>query len=77
MIFEGSEKKIEVIVDQSIGDLRKKGDEFWSVIVEACNAEIISSIKNDEVHAYLLSESSLFVWENSFLMITCGKNFVG
>ena len=24
MIFEGSEKKIEVIVDQSIGDLRKK-----------------------------------------------------
>ena len=73
MIFEGSEKKIEVIVDQSIGDLRKKGDEFWSVIVEACNAEIISSIKNDEVHAYLLSESSLFVWENSFLMITCGK----
>ena len=73
MIFEGSEKKIEVIVDSSVGDLKSKPEEFWKNIVSKCNAEIISSIKNDHVHAYLLSESSLFVWDNCFLMITCGQ----
>ena len=73
MVFEGSEKKIEVIVNSSVGDLRKMSKSFWSRIVSKCDAEIISEIKNDNVHAYLLSESSLFVWEHSFLMITCGR----
>ena len=73
MIFEGSEKKIEIVVSSSIGDLRQRGIDYWEKIVSKCHAEIISEIKNEKVTAYLLSESSLFVWENSILMITCGK----
>ncbi len=73
MVFEGSEKKIEIVVSDSTGDLRLLGRKYWEKIVSKCNAEIISEIKNDEMIAYLLSESSLFVWKNSILMITCGK----
>ena len=73
MVFEGSEKKIEIVVSPTIGDLRNRGRKYWEKIVSKCNAEIISEIKNDDMIAYLLSESSLFVWENSILMITCGK----
>ena len=73
MVFEGSEKKIEIVVSSSIGDLRDRGREYWEKIVSKCNAEIISEVRNDKMIAYLLSESSLFVWENSILMITCGK----
>ena len=73
MVFEGSEKKIEIVVSPTIGDLRLRGRFYWEKIVSKCNAEIISEVKNDKMIAYLLSESSLFVWENSILMITCGK----
>jgi len=73
MVFEGSEKKIEIVVSESIGDLRRRGRDYWEKLVSKCNAEIISEVKNEEVIAYLLSESSLFVWKNSILMITCGK----
>ena len=73
MVFEGSEKKIEIVVSSSIGDLRDRGREYWEKIVSKCNAEIISEVRNDKMIAYLLSESSLFVWKNSILMITCGK----
>ena len=73
MVFEGSEKKIEIVVSSTTGDLRLRGRKYWEKIVSKCNAEIISEIKNEEMIAYLLSESSLFVWENSILMITCGK----
>jgi len=73
VIFEGAEKKIEIIVNQSIGDLRQKGRSYWVAIVSSCGAEIISELHNKSMSAYLLSESSLFVWKNSFLMITCGR----
>jgi S-adenosylmethionine decarboxylase len=73
MVFEGSEKKIEIVVSKSVGDLRLRGRAYWEEVVSECSAEIISEIKNDDMIAYLLSESSLFVWNNSILMITCGK----
>ncbi|WP_025820151.1 adenosylmethionine decarboxylase [Shewanella marina] len=72
MFFEGSEKKIEVIVAPQVGSLRELGIDFWQSIVASANAEILSSISNDECDAYLLSESSLFVWKDRFLMLTCG-----
>ncbi len=72
MSFEGSEKKIEVIVNESI-NLRKIGNAFWKNMVAKCEATILSNISNEECDAYLLSESSLFVWKHKFLMITCGR----
>jgi len=72
MFFEGSEKKVEVVVAGGAPSLRALGREFWADIVAQCNAAILSSISNDHCDAYLLSESSLFVWEDRFLMLTCG-----
>jgi S-adenosylmethionine decarboxylase len=72
MFFEGSEKKIEIIVNSGSQNLRELGDDFWALVVSCSHAEIISTIRNQDCTAYLLSESSLFVWDNRFLMITCG-----
>jgi len=71
--FEGSEKKAEIIVDSSqlslISDLPET---FWQELVACSNAKILSSIENKDCKAYLLSESSLFVWQDRCLIITCG-----
>ncbi|KFZ38532.1 adenosylmethionine decarboxylase [Shewanella mangrovi] len=72
MFFEGSEKKIEIIVTPEAPSLRLLGRPFWESMVSKANAEILSSVSNDFCDAYLLSESSLFVWDDHFLMLTCG-----
>ena len=73
VLFEGSEKKLEVTIDARHADLRDLGMDFWQQIVQASNAEIISTIYSPVCEAHLLSESSLFVWNHRFIMITCGK----
>lgn len=72
MHFEGSEKKVEVVVDPFISSLRNLGQEFWSQVVGQAQAQILSKISSQSCDAYLLSESSLFVWDHHFTMITCG-----
>ena len=72
-VFEGSEKKGEVILQQGALDLRTLDRAFWVEMVDACAATILSSIHNEVCDAYLLSESSLFVWSDHFLLITCGQ----
>lgn len=74
LFFEGSEKKLEIHVCQTLGDLRQLGRNFWHALVKKANADIISSIANDECDAYLLSESSLFVWHDRFVLLTCGNS---
>lgn len=73
MIFEGSEKKVELVVSEDVPSLRSMGREFWAGIVEKAEAKILSSISSEACDAYLLSESSLFVWDSYFTMITCGR----
>ncbi|PXF33177.1 adenosylmethionine decarboxylase [Pokkaliibacter plantistimulans] len=72
MFFEGSEKKVEVVVKAGGRSLRDLGKPFWEVIVAESQATILSTLSNEVCDAYLLSESSLFVWEDRFLMLTCG-----
>ncbi|MCB0411390.1 MAG: hypothetical protein KDD22_02620 [Bdellovibrionales bacterium] len=73
MFFEGIEKKLEVIVSPEMPNLRALGKEFWEPVVLAAGAKILSELKTDQCTAYLLSESSLFVWDHRFTMITCGQ----
>lgn len=73
MLFEGSEKKLEVIMADSAPRLRGLGRAFWNSLVQASQAQIISEISSESCDAYLLSESSLFVWDDHFTMITCGQ----
>ncbi|WP_371189924.1 adenosylmethionine decarboxylase [Thalassotalea ponticola] len=72
MFFEGSEKKAEVIVNGNVSLLNDVNDDFWAAMVSCCNAQILSSVKNEHCKAYLLSESSLFVWDDRILILTCG-----
>lgn len=71
MYFEGSEKKFEAIVRGAA--LRKRPEAFWHSIVELAGAKILSKVSSAACDAYLLSESSLFVWDDRLTMITCGR----
>ncbi|MDJ0830174.1 MAG: hypothetical protein QNI92_10005 [Desulfobacterales bacterium] len=71
--FEGPEKKIEIILDALQADLRNKRQGCWERVVAASRSQILSQIATDQLDAYLLAESSLFVWDNRILMITCGR----
>ena len=71
MFFEGSEKKVEILIDQGGPSLRHDRSR-WEKVVAKASAAILSSIKTDHFDAYLLSESSLFVYDNRIIMITCG-----
>ncbi|XQW83661.1 adenosylmethionine decarboxylase [Thalassotalea piscium] len=74
MFFEGAEKKAEIQTDISqISLLKDIPDDFWQTLVTCCNARILSSISNTHSKAFLLSESSLFVWEDRLLILTCGE----
>jgi S-adenosylmethionine decarboxylase len=74
MFFEGSEKKAEIIIDvEQLCLLNDINDEFWSELVKRSQAQILSSIHNEYCKAFLLSESSLFVWQDRILILTCGE----
>ena len=72
MIFEGSEKKAEIIVGPNL-NLLEISDDFWAQLVEKAQATILSTVSNENIKAFLLSESSLFVWKDRMVIITCGQ----
>ena len=74
LFFEGSEKKATIVIDsEQLSLLNDVSDDFWSQLVQRSDAHILSSIKNSDCKAFLLSESSLFVWHDRLLIITCGR----
>lgn len=72
-MFEGSEKKIEIIFSKNSPKLRSLSEKFWQGVVRACGANIISRLDFSDITSFLLSESSLFLWDHRLVMITCGK----
>lgn len=73
MYFEGPEKKVEIGLDEAGPNLRRLDQAYWHARVAEAGAVILSSLKNAELDAYLLSESSLFVYPRRVVMITCGR----
>lgn len=71
MFYEGTEKRLLACIKQV--NLLKLPDSFWKQLVEQAGATILSKVNNQELQAYLLSESSLFVWSNKLLLVTCGN----
>jgi S-adenosylmethionine decarboxylase len=71
--FEGPEKKVEIILKPNRPSLRTYGKAQWEKVVHKSRAQILSEISNDQCTAYLLSESSLFVYDDRVIMITCGR----
>lgn len=72
--FEGTEKKLELIVENC--NLRSWGRSYFEQAIEKSGAKILSVISNDHIDAYLLSESSMFVYDDSIIIITCGKTCI-
>ena len=72
-MFEGSEKKLELLFSPYSPSLRERPLKFWKSLVQSCGADIISHSEFPKVQSYLLSESSLFVWDHRLILITCGK----
>lgn len=71
--FEGPEKKLEVVVTPDFPPLRSLGDAAWRCVVGAAGAKVVSVLRTEHCDAYLLSESSLFVFDDWFVLITCGR----
>lgn len=74
--FEGVEKLVEVWFSPPLqdeeADLRRITKEVWDELLKAVKCEIISFTKNEEVDAYVLSESSMFVSKRRWILKTCG-----
>jgi len=62
-----------MVFDANQGSLRSWPKEVWSRIVLKANATILSTVSDNQCDAYLLSESSLFVYDDRLIMITCGE----
>jgi len=76
--FEGPEKLLEVWFapsPESLDDvrgLRTVKRAVWEDMLDLVRCKVLSVIQGDEVDAYLLSESSMFVWPHKLILKTCG-----
>ncbi|KAL7141202.1 hypothetical protein ABFS83_08G037600 [Erythranthe nasuta] len=77
--FEGYEKRLEisfsepgVFADPSGSGLRSLSKCQLDEILDPAQCTIVSSLKNDDVDSYVLSESSLFVYPYKIIVKTCG-----
>eukprot|EP01032_Pedospumella_encystans_P013571 gene13571-15617_t len=73
--FEGPEKTLEVIYKAGIGapnGLRNMTRDQLDTLCTAAKCTILSVASTDYLDAYVLSESSLFVYEYRLIMKTCG-----
>ncbi|XP_008196912.1 S-adenosylmethionine decarboxylase proenzyme isoform X1 [Tribolium castaneum] len=75
--FEGVEKLLEIWFTTSnsnskTADLRKIPRAKLESLLKIVRCEIISFMKNEQVDAYVLSESSMFISKRRFILKTCG-----
>eukprot|EP00294_Goniomonas_avonlea_P014012 CAMPEP_0114554924 /NCGR_PEP_ID=MMETSP0114-20121206/8471_1 /TAXON_ID=31324 /ORGANISM="Goniomonas sp, Strain m" /LENGTH=370 /DNA_ID=CAMNT_0001740007 /DNA_START=54 /DNA_END=1166 /DNA_ORIENTATION=+ len=73
--FEGPEKRLEIDFETpatSGEGLRVLPKQFWVDTVALLRGSILDELKTEHFDAYLISESSLFVYPYRVIMITCG-----
>ncbi|CAJ0769780.1 4169_t:CDS:2, partial [Entrophospora sp. SA101] len=56
--------------------LRTVPKEVWDEVLEIVKCHIISVIENEYIDAYLLSESSLFIYPHKLILKTCGTTML-
>jgi S-adenosylmethionine decarboxylase len=71
--FEGPEKRLEILLSAPQAGLRGNADARWRAVVRATGAEVCRVFQYREIDSYILSESSLFVWDDRILLLTCGQ----
>mmetsp|Transcript_9861 Transcript_9861/g.16377 ORF Transcript_9861/g.16377 Transcript_9861/m.16377 type:complete len:505 (-) Transcript_9861:256-1770(-) len=73
--FEGPEKTMEVCFIPGIGEadgLRKLSRKQLDFLCTEAKCSILSKISSAYMDAYVLSESSLFIYKHRYIMKTCG-----
>lgn len=77
--FEGPEKLLEIWFYPNLENipsgsktLRSISFDLWSQILDLVNCKILSIKSSKYLHAFLLSESSLFVYDHKLVLKTCG-----
>ncbi|KAK7869452.1 hypothetical protein R5R35_008170 [Gryllus longicercus] len=75
--FEGVEKLLEIWFARTDGntnqcDLRNIPRQKLENLLKIVRCEVISFMSNDNIDAYVLSESSMFVAQRRFILKTCG-----
>lgn len=80
LIGTGPEKLLEVWFAQSanqLGSAMPEGlkavpEQIWKDMLDLVNCQVLSIVASEDVDAYLLSESSMFVWPHKLILKTCG-----
>jgi len=79
--FEGPEKLLEVWfaphANSLVGSAEPLGlkavpVDVWKDMLDLVNCKVLSIVNSEDVDAYLLSESSMFVWQHKLILKTCG-----
>lgn len=78
--FEGPEKLLEIWYANSkeslptgmFATLRSIPRSEWVSILDRVQCKVLSQVKTDTMDAYVLSESSLFVFDHKIILKTCG-----
>ncbi|KAF2402986.1 S-adenosylmethionine decarboxylase [Trichodelitschia bisporula] len=79
--FEGPEKLLEVWFSPSAAalpascsplGLKVVSQDTWKGMLDLVNCQVLSVIESEHVDAYLLSESSMFVFSHKLVLKTCG-----
>ncbi|KAL6294951.1 hypothetical protein ACE6H2_003093 [Prunus campanulata] len=77
--FEGFEKRLEIsffepsiFVDPEGRGLRSLAKAHIDALLDEAECTIVSSLSNDRVDSYVLSESSLFIYPYKMIIKTCG-----
>lgn len=75
--FEGAEKLLEIWfissdVKNKHRDLRQIPRNKWESLLKSVRCEIISFCRNEQIDAYVLSESSMFISKRRIILKTCG-----
>jgi len=73
-VFEGPEKKLEVYFSKGADStgFRRFQKSVWSDVLADAACTILHQESDKDVDAYLLSESSLFVYPERVILKTCG-----